>query len=125
MSDRGNSRLQWVTLDGTHLRTENMTAGTPLSAGGVMPCNVDINMADNGTALIPSLDGPVSVVDPTTSTPLSVIDVGHLLPEQCPHPHDAIILDNGDMVVCCWNPGLSSDLFCFDSLVCTLLLLLT
>jgi len=37
---------------------------------------------------------------------ISVVDVSVLLAEEgTKHPHDAIFLPNGDMVVGAWNPG--------------------
>ena len=37
---------------------------------------------------------------------VSVVNVSVLLAaEQHKHPHDAIFLPNGDMVVATWNPG--------------------
>lgn len=105
VSDRGNNRLQYTDRNGTHLATVEMAAGSPLAVAGTQPCNVDFK---EDIALTPGLDGPVGILDKTMTTALSVIEAGKLLGKACPHPHDGIFLDNGDVVVCCWNPGFVS-----------------
>jgi len=55
--------------------------------------------------LVPNLDGPLVILDKENKV-VSVIEVGKLLGGQgFKHPHDAIWLENGDIVVCTWNPG--------------------
>lgn len=50
---------------------------------------------------------------------LSVVNVSVLLAaEQQLHPHDAILLANGDMVVATWAPGRVSYVFKFVVLCC-------
>ena len=93
-------------MDGEHIGTIDVGAGGDLEAAGQLPCNVDRNKQDYW--LVPALDGPVAVLDAQHAKLAAVLQVGELLPEQCPHPHDAIFLDNGDIVVCCWNPGFLS-----------------
>jgi len=54
---------------------------------------------------VPDLAGPVAVLD-NNNTVISVVHVSKLLAhEQANHPHDAMFLANGDMVVATWAPG--------------------
>ena len=76
-----------------------------------LPCN--INFAYDGThAVIPNLgsyndlgtkaNGTVAVVDSDNKV-VSVIEVAKLLGDKGhQHPHDAVFLPNGDIVVCTW-----------------------
>lgn len=109
VSDRSNARLQYVELNGSHRSTVDMSVGSRAGVGGHQPDNVDLRGSPSTSGkrdlLIPSLDGTVSVLAGDLMDVLSVMDVGKLLGPACPHPHDAIFLDNGDMVLCCWNPG--------------------
>ena len=59
--------------------------------------------------MVAALDGPVAVLD-KKNTVVSVIDVAGLIGEQTGslHPHDAILMPNGDIVVATWNPGFVS-----------------
>lgn len=108
ISDRGNNRLQYVTRDGNHVETVDLGPASALGIAGHMPCNVDLNRSsfseDQPSLLVPSLDGIVGILSRKIQV-LSVLNVSSLLGDKCPHPHDAILLDNGDMVLCCWNPG--------------------
>lgn len=111
VSDRSNSRLVWFTAEGKFIKT--VPTVHPL------PCNVDVH--DDAlaglVAVVPSLghsyssltNGSVEIYDGNSAL-LSTIEVAGLigyLGHQ--HPHDAIFLPNGDVVVCCWggpaNPG--------------------
>eukprot|EP00746_Dinoflagellata_sp_MGD_P058727 gnl/MRDRNA2_/MRDRNA2_251038_c0_seq1.p1 gnl/MRDRNA2_/MRDRNA2_251038_c0~~gnl/MRDRNA2_/MRDRNA2_251038_c0_seq1.p1 ORF type:complete len:150 (-),score=13.37 gnl/MRDRNA2_/MRDRNA2_251038_c0_seq1:113-538(-) len=111
VSDRSNSRLVWMTAEGKFVKAAPTVH--PL------PCNVDVHVdaAAGLVAVVPSLghsyqsltNGAVEIYD-STNTLLSTIEVAELigyLGHQ--HPHDAIFLPNGDIVVCCWggppNPG--------------------
>lgn len=61
--------------------------------------------AHDGRSIVPDLNGPVAVLDNQHNV-LSVVNVSVLLAaEQHKHPHDAIFLANGDMVVATWAPG--------------------
>ena len=109
ISDRSNHRLVWVTASG-HFVAEALTASP---AGMSLPCNVDVRAdeAVGDVALVPSLglsynnlnNGSVAIYD-EGHTVLSVIEVaatvGHLGHQ---HPHDAIFLPNGDVVIACWS----------------------
>ena len=70
-----------------------------------LPCNLRMYPALGGIAISPDLAGPVAVLDKTNAV-VSVVNVSVLLEaEQHKHPHDAIFLPNGDMVVATWAPG--------------------
>jgi hypothetical protein len=94
-ADRGNKRLEYFTLSGFYhssVQAKEITA----------PCNADIW---GDYVLVPDLDGPVVILDKENKV-VSVVEVGKLLGEHgFRHPHDAIWLANGDIVVCTWNPG--------------------
>ena len=115
VSDRSNNRLVWITPDGKYV--DHASTATP--TGMSLPCNVATHedTHDGIVAVVPSLgnsytdlsNGTVAIYGPR-QTLLSTIEVakkigslGHQ------HPHDAIILHNGDIVICCWsgppNPG--------------------
>ena len=94
-ADRGNKRLEYFTLDGLYVSTISAPEITA-------PCNADIW---GDYVLVPDLNGPLVILDGKNKT-ISVIEVGKLLGAQgFRHPHDAIWLANGDIVVCTWNPG--------------------
>ncbi len=94
-ADRGNKRLEYSTLNGLYHSTVESPQITT-------PCNADVW---GNYVLVPNLDGPVLVLDQENKV-ISVIEVGKLLGTQgFKHPHDAIWLANGDIVVCTWNPG--------------------
>lgn len=111
VSDRSNSRLVWVTAEGKFVKA--VPTVHPL------PCNVHVHQdpVKGQVAAVPSLghgytnltNGCVEIYDQSNSL-LSTIEVAETigyLGHQ--HPHDAIFLPNGDIVVCCWagpaNPG--------------------
>ncbi len=95
ISDRGNRRLEYFTLNGIYHST--ITA-PEISA----PCNADIW---TDFVLVPDLNGPLVILDKDNKV-TSVIEVGKLLGAKgFLHPHDAIWLENGDIVVCTWAPG--------------------
>jgi DNA-binding beta-propeller fold protein YncE len=95
VADRGNKRLEYFELNGKYHST--------ITAPEIQaPCNADVQ---GEHVLVPNLDGPVVILDKDNRT-VSVIEVGKLLGDQgLKHPHDAIWLSNGDIVVCTWNPG--------------------
>ena len=95
VADRGNKRLEYFTLNGLYHST---IAAPEITA----PCNADIW---GDYVLVPDLDGPLTILDKDNKV-ISQIQVGKLLGAQgFLHPHDAIWLPNGDIVVCTWNPG--------------------
>jgi hypothetical protein len=94
-ADRGNKRLEYFTLSGQYHSTIQAPQITA-------PCNADIQ---GDYVLVPDLDGPLVILDKENCV-VSVVEVGKLLGERgFKHPHDAIWLPNGDIVVCTWNPG--------------------
>lgn len=95
VADRTNKRLEYYDLRG---RYQSTVQAKEISA----PCNVDIF---GEHALVPNLNGTVVILDKENSVE-SVLEVSKLLGAQGhKHPHDAIWLANGDVVVCTWNPG--------------------
>lgn len=93
--DRSNQRLQYYGLDGFYQSTLQMPE---MKA----PCNTDFQ---GEFVLVPNLDGPMLILNGNNEL-VSTIEVGKLLGAQgFTHPHDAIWLANGDIAVCCWNPG--------------------
>jgi hypothetical protein len=112
--DRSNSRLVWTDQKGTFIDEEPIT-----ETGMTLPCNVDI-IVDKFTKVMvgvaPSLgdpyqnafkNGSVAIFSAeigANSTILSRIEVEKLIGNLGhQHPHDALLLDNGDLVVCCWS----------------------
>ena len=94
-ADRGNKRLEYFNTSGAYQSTIEAPEITA-------PCNADIR---GDHVLVPDLDGPCTILDQDNKV-VSVVEVGRLLGEQGHrHPHDAIWLPNGDIVVCTWNPG--------------------
>eukprot|EP00730_Choanoeca_flexa_P007334 TRINITY_DN12315_c0_g3_i1.p2 TRINITY_DN12315_c0_g3~~TRINITY_DN12315_c0_g3_i1.p2 ORF type:complete len:344 (+),score=47.72 TRINITY_DN12315_c0_g3_i1:2142-3173(+) len=108
ISDRANNRLVWVDEKG------NFQRQLPLGVDLSLPCNVDFGL-DNEHALVTNLgsykqagkasNGTVGILDANDNV-VSVIEVAKLLGDRGHmHPHDAIFLDNDDIVICCWSPG--------------------
>jgi len=108
VSDRANSRLEFFNYDpkSPNKFEYNSTVDLRPSLGaGTLPCNIRMYPEQEGRAIIPDLSGPVAVLDNTNKV-ISVVNVSVLLAaEQHKHPHDAIFLPNGDMVVATWAPG--------------------
>lgn len=95
VSDRGNKRLEYYTLNGQYHSTVE-------AREIISPCNADVR---GDEVLVPNLDGDLVILDRDNKV-VSVVEVGRLLGSQgFKHPHDAIWLPNGDIVVCTWNPG--------------------
>ena len=77
----------------------------PSLGDGTLPCNLRSYPEQDGRAIVPDLSGPVAVLDADNNV-ISVVNVSALLAEwNHDHPHDAIFLPSGDMVVATWNPG--------------------
>lgn len=108
VSDRANSRFEFFNYDPAGYSTfeYNRTVNFEAMMGpGTLPCNIRMYPEQEGRAIVPDLNGPVAVMD-NTNTVISVVNVSVLLAaEQHKHPHDAIFLPNGDMVVATWAPG--------------------
>ena len=108
VSDRANHRIEYFDYDGndpskfTYSSTVDMR---PALGPTTLPCNLRMYPDQEGRAIIPDLNGPVAVLDNTNKV-ISVVNVSVLLAaDQHKHPHDAIFLPNGDMVVATWAPG--------------------
>eukprot|EP00037_Helgoeca_nana_P032083 m.412092 g.412092 ORF g.412092 m.412092 type:complete len:444 (-) comp28788_c0_seq1:134-1465(-) len=108
VSDRANHRFEFFHYDpATYTmfdwyKTVDMTG--PMGPG-TLPCNIRMYPEQDGRSIVPDLAGPVAVMD-NTNTVVSIVNVSVLLAaEQHKHPHDAIFLPNGDMVVATWAPG--------------------
>ena len=77
----------------------------PFLGAGTLPCNLRMYPDQEGRAITADLAGPVGVLDNNNDV-VSVVNVSVLLAaEQHKHPHDAMFLPNGDMVVATWAPG--------------------
>ena len=108
VSDRANSRFEYFDYDKDdpdkfdYAFTVDMQ---PSMGAGTLPCNLRMYPDQEGRAISPDLAGPVAVLD-ASNTVISVVNVSGLLAaDHHDHPHDAIFLPNGDMVVATWNPG--------------------
>jgi hypothetical protein len=109
VSDRANSRIEYFDFDNKDpsVFTYNSTVDLrPTQLGAqTLPCNLRMYPEQQGTAIIPDLAGPVAILDDTNAV-VSVVNVSSLLAKwEHKHPHDAVILPNGDIVVATWAPG--------------------
>lgn len=104
VSDRENNRLQYLSLDGKSVSI--------VKEGMRRPCNSDIRQ---GEMVIPDLTSVVTILDKDNKvvTQLgdgaNVADLrGHpradFIPGKFIHPHDAMYLHNGDILVAEWIP---------------------
>jgi hypothetical protein len=103
VADRGNSRIQYFSLDGKHVKF--------VSQGMRQPCNFSIRGSE---MLVPDLRSVVTLLDKDNRviTQLGDGDPSRLrnaarnqfVPGKFIHPHDAIFLDNGDILVAEWVP---------------------
>jgi len=108
VSDRANSRFEFFNYDPKSAskfewyKTKSMV---PFLGAGTLPCNLRMYPDQEGRAITADLAGPVGVLDNNNDV-VSVVNVSVLLAaEQHKHPHDAMFLPNGDMVVATWAPG--------------------
>lgn len=103
VADRGNNRIQYFDLDGKHVKfvTDKMRR----------PCHFDIQ---GGLMLIPHLDSVIALLDENGQT-VSWLGDGYptdlrgkprenFIPGKFVHPHDAMFLQNGDILVAEWVP---------------------
>lgn len=102
--DRGNRRLQYFTLNGTLLGESK--------EGIRLPCHIHYN--DQGEALIPDLDSVITVLD-KDDKPIAHLGDGapsnlrgkprsEYISGKFIHPHAAIWLQGGDILVAEWVP---------------------
>jgi len=110
VADRGNRRIQTFTLDGRHLRTVKNEAQLR------MPCHFH---TQNEWMVCPDLDSQVCILDREYNVVVQLGD-GHaanggvgsrrgqsrteFTPGQFITPHDAVFLQNGDILVAEWLP---------------------
>ena len=103
VADRGNRRIQSFDLDGKHI--EFLTDGVRL------PCDMKFR---DGRMLIPDLESVVTILD-EKGKPVAHLGDGHpsalrgaprdkFVAGRFVHPHDAIWLANGDILVAEWVP---------------------
>lgn len=109
VSDRTNSRIEYFEIDPKSPDKFEYKSTTDLRltmGAGTLPCNIRIYPEQDGRAIVPDLSGPVIVLDKNNKV-ISVVEVAQLLNKTAGtlHPHDAIFLGNGDMVVGAWAPG--------------------
>lgn len=104
VSDRANHRLEYFNIDPSDA-TKFEYAGTTTVEGPV-PMGTVCNARFNGDLLAaPTLEGFVFILDKDNKN-VATINVKELLGDKgFNHPHDAIFLPNGDIVVATWNPG--------------------
>eukprot|EP00656_Telonema_subtile_P009580 TRINITY_DN14513_c0_g2_i2.p1 TRINITY_DN14513_c0_g2~~TRINITY_DN14513_c0_g2_i2.p1 ORF type:complete len:341 (-),score=59.21 TRINITY_DN14513_c0_g2_i2:236-1258(-) len=114
VSDRRNMRFEFFHYNPDtpdtfeYYKTVDMSGSL---GNGTLPCNMRMthgskfDPAHDGRSIVADLNGPVAVLDNQHNV-ISVVNVSVLLAaEQHDHPHDAIFLANGDMVVGTWAPG--------------------
>jgi len=110
VSDRANSRIEYFEVDAhspDKFEWKSTVDMRPSMGAGTLPCNIRTYPEHAWRSLVPDLAGPVSILDKDDNV-ISVVDVAGLLSqvkEGTHHPHDAMFLPNGDMVVAAWNPG--------------------
>lgn len=109
VSDRANSRIEYYEVDPKSpdkFEYKSTTDLRPTMGAGALPCNIRVYPDQDHRAIVPDLSGPVEVLDKDNKV-ISVVEVAKLLnkTEGTMHPHDAIFLPNGDMVVGAWAPG--------------------
>ena len=103
VADRGNRRIQYLALDGTHLGF--------VTDGMRMPCDMKVR---GDLMVVPDLESVVTILD-SRNRPAAQLCDGHpstlrgaprdrFIPGKFIHPHDAIWLANGDILVAEWVP---------------------
>jgi len=101
VSDRENHRLEYFDVDPSD-PSKFEYSSTSIVDGLQRPCNtrfLDEHM------VVAALEGPVLILDVDNSV-LSSVDIAGLLGAQGhKHPHDAMLMPNGDLIVATWNPG--------------------
>lgn len=103
VADRSNRRLQYFDLDGQHVCF--------VKAGMRLPCHFSIR---EGELLVPDLQSVVTILDEDNRVIVHLGDGdptnlrgrprSEFVPGKFVHPHDAIFLRNGDILVSEWVP---------------------
>lgn len=95
VADRENKRIVVLDRQGNFL---NELKGEGISR----VCNTDVWQEQ---LLVPNLNGTVAYLDKNSKL-IDVIELNKVLgTEGHKHPHDAIFMSNGDIVIGTWNPG--------------------
>lgn len=103
VADRGNKRIQYFTLDGKHAYF--------VTDGMRQPCHFSLQ---NGEMLVPDLSSVVTILDNRNKVVAQLGDGfpsnlrsrprSEFIPGKFIHPHDAMFLANGDILVAEWVP---------------------
>jgi len=102
VTDRENHRHQYFDMEGggPAVRYSSMFNNPSLQR----PCTHRV-APDGQHATVPALEGPVGILNASNQL-VSLVNVSGLLGSQGHlHPHDAIMLPSGDLVVATWAPG--------------------
>jgi DNA-binding beta-propeller fold protein YncE len=103
VADRGNRRIQYLSLDGKHVRFD--------TDGMRLPCHFSIQKE---LMLVPDLESVVTILDQNNKPVVQLGDGkptnlrgkprSEFIPGKFIHPHDAMFLRNGDILVAEWVP---------------------
>lgn len=103
VADRGNRRIQYLSLDGKHLGF--------VTTGMRMPCDMKVR---GDRLLVPDLESVVTILDGANAPVAQLCDGNptnlrgasrdQFIAGKFVHPHDAIWLANGDILVAEWVP---------------------
>jgi len=103
VADRGNRRIQYFSLDGKHVRFND--------EGMRLPCHFSIR---KNLMLVPDLESVITILDEKNKPVASLGDGkpsnlrdkprSEFIPGKFIHPHDAMFLNNGDILVAEWVP---------------------
>jgi hypothetical protein len=106
VTDRENHRLEYFRVDANDPSVFEYTNTISYAPMLQRPCNIRPRKED-GTAIIPFLEGLVGIVDKNNDL-FSVINITNVLGDRgFLHPHDAHFVPDGsgDFVLVTWNPG--------------------
>ena len=104
VSDRENHRHQYFRMNSNQSNPEVMYASEFAVPELQRPCNLRV-AADGVHAVVAALEGPVGVLNESNAL-VSLVDVAGLLGDKGHlHPHNALLMPSGDLIVATWNPG--------------------
>lgn len=106
VADRANSRIEYFDYDADGGWSYNFTVDMrPQMGAGTLPCTLRTYPEQDGLAVSADLSGPTAVLDASNKV-VSVVNVSVLLAaDSDKHPHDSMLLANGDLLVATWAPG--------------------
>ena len=106
VSDRENHRHQFFRVSNDPAQPPNATYVSQFTIKELQrPCNLRNAPDGSGVAVVPALEGPVGILNASNSL-VSLVDVAGLLGKEGHlHPHDALLMPSGDLIVATWNPG--------------------